>query len=607
MAKTAQDPDISSVEELDGEPSADRRVYQRRELWLGVAVLLLVAVLGFGYWRQDETQRADYRAGEQAAAAHHWDEARARFLAAGGYPNAKARADQAAGQIAERDKQYKQALTALARYDGIAALQALDALEQIEEGYGGADLLRSEAHTQLYTSALEGVVARRSAAHPPGLYYRSAADWVWLQGSDLTSTIHNYGNGDYIVYDVPGAGGSGGSAPARQLMVAHFSAGAGSFTPVALNAQARVFWGAQGGWSYADGCSGSAPAQLRGYYCAAGMVYSAAGSVSTTPVRLPGADWIVVDLAPDGSAMLVAHPSATGGATPHISLYRSAPDGSNARLLYEEAGWLERAAFSQDSRAVVATVAVGGAQQATIHQILALDAAGQSGTDILNTVAAPTGDSPLSVDFVLLTGTGAGRVAIVLAGSGQTTLQIADLAGTPRAARTIWVKPQFQGPMLVTRLEDGGVLVCGQVQRVSTLLDNVDQRSGECVQTDSAAHETTFDLPLMARYGIGYAWPRQGSIIYPIAPPGTGATGVSIMRIAPAPAGTPPPPPTVILELPLGTGQALNLVAGAGLLAYARQGQLHVRSYDGTVDLSLEEGVDLLFDLRGAANSRVLF
>jgi hypothetical protein len=196
---------------------------------------------------------------------------------------------------------------------------------------------------------------------------------------------------------------------------------------------------------------------------------------------------------------------------------------------------------------------------------------------------------------------------VVLDGGEQTILEIVSLSSAAPDIQTRWIKSQFQGPLLITRLEDGGVLVCGQVRRVSTLLDGVDSRSGQCVQTDSAAHETTFDLPLMARYGIGDAWPRQGQLIYPIAPPGTGASGVSVLRIAPTQAGTATPPPTVILELPLGTGQPLNLVAGPGLLAYARQGQLHVRSYDGSVDLLLEDGIDILFDVRGAASGAMLF
>jgi hypothetical protein len=599
--QTEPDPDTSSIEELDGEPSGDRRRFQRREVLLGLGVLLGVAVLVVWYWRLDENQIAAYRAGEQAAAAHQWDEAHAWFLAAGQYPNAKTRAAEAATQIAERDKHYKAALTALANHDGIAALQAVDAVDEIEPGYGGAAMLHAEATTQIYRSALEGVVARRSAARPPGLYVRTAADWSWLQGSDLISTIHNTGNGTDIIYDVPGTG----DPTARRLMAAHFDGGSLTFAPVALDARSSVFWGAQGGWSYTYGCSGSVPPQFRSYYCSDGLVYNAAGSAITTPVTLPDPRWVVVDLAPTGNQMLLAVRDAipTG---PRTSLYLAGPDGGSVRLLYEAAGEIERAVFSLDSRYVVAVLKALSKNQPTSYQLLILDTTGQAAPHIVDAGTA-TPDLPFSLDFVLLTGAGAGQVALVLDGGEQTILEIVSLSSAARDIQTRWIKSQFQGPLLITRLADGGVLVCGQVRRVSTLLDGVDSRSGECVQTDSAAHETTFDLPLMARYGIGYAWPRQGGLIYPIAPPGTGASGISVLRIAPAQAGAATPPPFVILELPLGTGQPLNLVAGPGLLAYARLGQLHVLTYDGTVDLLLEDGIDTLFDVRGKANNIMFF
>ena len=96
-------------------------------------------------------------------------------------------------------------LTALAKYDGVAALQALDALDKIETGYGGARLLRSKPTANLPQRA--GGRRRTTAqANPPGLYYRTATDWAWLQSSDTASTLHNYSSGDYIIYDVPAAG-----------------------------------------------------------------------------------------------------------------------------------------------------------------------------------------------------------------------------------------------------------------------------------------------------------------------------------------------------------------------------------------------------------------
>jgi hypothetical protein len=599
------DPDeVTSVfEDLDEpSPPVDQRKLQRREVLLGLCLLVLVAALGLGYWQQEESQQAAYRAGEAAALAHHWDEARTHFLAAGDYPNAKARVAQAVTQIAERDKQYQAVLTALAKYDGVSALQALDALDKIETGYGGADLLRSEANLQIYRSALQGVVARRSTANPPGLYYRTATDWAWLQGSDPVSSIHNLGNTDYMVYDVPVADGVG-----RRLMVASLNDGSLTFTPVALDPATNVFWGAHGGWTYTYGCSGTVPPTLRSYYCAEGMVYTAAGSTVTETITLPDPQWVVLDLARDGSKLLVADLSQANAATPQLRLYVTAPDGSDPHLLYQGANWVERAAFSPDGRSVLVALGSTDPDQGTLYTALLLDAVGQAPPYLLSSVRPLSAATPADIDFVLLAGAGTGRVALAQSIGQLMQLTIVDL-DTARQGRPLnWISHSFLGSLLVTRMDDGGVLACGQLAKVSITLDRLSADSAACVQLDPAGRETAFDLPPVARYSIGYAWPRQGTVIFPVTLPGSGATSLSVLRVTAARPGAVAPLPTVILQLSLGMGEALNLVPGSSLLAYARQGQLHVRSYDGSFDLLLEQDVDALYDLRGTAAIAGLF
>ena len=621
MGDIRQNPDPSSVEEVEWAKTAARRRRPWGEWLLGLGLLLIVAALAGSNWWQGETEHTAYLAGDRAATAQQWDEARTQFLAAGGYPNAQARAATAAVKIAERDKQYALALAALARHDGIAALQALDAVDQVEAGYGDTTLLRSEANDQIYRSALAGMVAQRRQANPPGLYYRTADDWVWLTGSDAASSPHNYGNPDDIVYDVPAAGaplpatatipasgGSAGSAPApRRLMAAHLAGGSLSFTPVALDGQASVYWGLQGGWSYKYGCRESIPPQLSSYYCADGMVYSAAGTQVTTTVQLPGPNWIIADLAHDGSKMLVADKSAEDTAAPLMSLYITAPDGSRPRLLYQDTSWIGRAAFTQDGRYVLATLGSDARAGETSYKAVLLDASGVAAPQILTTAHYSTAEAPGGLDFVLLAGAGAGKVAIAQYSAQQTMLQIVDLGSTHKEAQPLWASRVFRPPMMVTRQADGGLLLCGRVENVSVTLDPLNTNTGQCVLLAATGEATTFDLPVITHYGIGYAWPRQGAVFYPIAVPQGGAAGLSVLRIHPTRTAAGPPAPTVILQLPLGAGETLNLVAGADLLAYARQGQLHVRTYDGSTDLLLEEGVDTLYDVRGEANTTILF
>ncbi len=621
MGETGQDSDSYGIEDLEYARAAPGKTARWGELLLGLCLLLIVAGVAGSNWWQGETQHVAYRAGDRAATAQQWDEARTQFLAAGAYSNAPNRAAQAAAKIAERDKQYALALTALAKHDGIGALRAVDAVDEIEPGYGATAQLRSEAQGQIYRSAVEGMVAQRPQASPPGLYYRTADDWVWLTGSDAASSLHNYGNGEYIVYDVPVAAGgeppapaaslttssTPGPAPRRRLMAAHFGTGSPVFTPLALNPAARVFWGAAGGWSYASDCRESIPPQSRSYYCVDGMVYNAAGSPITTTVKLPGPNWIVVDLAPDGSKMLVADTSAENSAEPHASLYVSASDGSHPQLLYQGASWIERAAFSPNGRYVVATLASAGGAQAMSYKAVLLDLSGELGPQTIDMANYAGTDTSAGMDFVLLAGAASGKVAIAQYGAGQTLIKILDLTSAPQVVQPLTSTRLLLAPMMVTRMEDGALLVCGRVQNVSITLDPLNTNIGQCVLLDSTGRETTFDLPVITRYGIGYAWPRQGALLYPIAVPQGGAAGLSVLRIAPTPPGAVSPAPAVILQLPLGAGEPLNLVAGQSLLAYARQGQLHVRTYDGSFDLPLEQGIDTLYDVRGEASITMLF
>jgi hypothetical protein len=305
--------------------------------------------------------------------------------------------------------------------------------------------------------------------------------------------------------------------------------------------------------------------------------------------------------------MLVADTSAENGAGPHVSLYVAAPDGSRPQLLYQGASWIERAAFSPDGRYVVATLASAGGAQETSYKAVLLDLSGNLGPQIIDMANYAGTETSAGMDFVLLAGAASGKVAIAQHGAGQTLVKILDLTGAPQLVQPLASTRLFLAPMMVTRMDDGGLLMCGRVENVSITLDPLNTNIGQCVLLDSAGRETTFDLPVITRYGIGYAWPRQGALLYPIAVPQGGAAGLSVLRIAPTPPATVSPAPAVILQLPLGAGQPLNLVAGPGLLAYARQGLLHVRTYDGSFDLPLEQGIDVLYDVRGEANITMFF
>ena len=73
---------------------------------------------------------------------------------------------------------------------------------------------------------------------------------------------------------------------------------------------------------------------------------------------------------------------------------------------------------------------------------------------------------------------------------------------------------------------------------------------------------------IFLRYAIGYAWPRQGALIFlsPITVPGSGATeALSVLPMPPptAPRRSPTYPPSTgsLPFFSLGLGKALNVVA----------------------------------------------
>src|SRR5689334_1843688 len=100
------------VEDLDPEPPARARHSQRRELVIGLLLVLGLAGLGGWQWWQQQSKLAAYQSGGRAAAAQDWDAAYAAYTAAGDYSDAPARAAAAGRTIAERSTQYRRAADA---------------------------------------------------------------------------------------------------------------------------------------------------------------------------------------------------------------------------------------------------------------------------------------------------------------------------------------------------------------------------------------------------------------------------------------------------------------------------------------------------------------
>lgn len=195
--------DISTMEDLDPEPPPKGRVYIREFVLGALLLLLVVGWAGWLAWQQDVKQQA-YQRAEREVTVQGWDSAYRFFVSASGYKDADARAEQIEKLIKERDEHYQAANRAARDERWVEALKELQQVRNIQPAYLDVVPMYATLETQVYSNALKGAVALRSAAEPPGLYYRTDNGWVWLEGSDRSSRVLGASYGT-VAYDVPGA------------------------------------------------------------------------------------------------------------------------------------------------------------------------------------------------------------------------------------------------------------------------------------------------------------------------------------------------------------------------------------------------------------------
>lgn len=620
---------ISTVEDLDPEPSGGR-LAPRRELILGMLLILGVLIWSGWQWRRQTSLETAYRAGRDSALRQEWDAARDHFLSASGFRDADARAQTAAERIAERNRLYAQALAAAQRRDWPATLQAANATRRVQPSYKEIERLNREATAQVYQAALSGTIALRLNGYLSGLFYRDPYAWLPLQGSDADSRVRGIGTSNRVTYDVPGPGPPPPDAPrfpsmtrdpgsphlaGRRLVAATLTGPQLSFTPLAFDPAFynSYIWGEKGAWALRYKPSASLLKQnpgLRGGFGDYDIAYQPFGSPITSPLALPGPGWVVMDFSRDGERLLLADVSAYTPANPTSSIYVAAADGTERRLIFTHRGGITGATFDPDGRRALALTYTPLRDDFSEDQrIMLLDLSGASPSRTL----IEKFDNPASVDVTPPVGAAfvasrprTGEVLLAEWHRGVSYFSFfAPLDFSPSPARVsvngnpagqMWALEQEGSPRLVLAWANGArglpfadnltvATVDGGSETILTRvnLDELESLNGAWVRGD----HLIFSSQPLAYYSPG----EHNLYTLPLA--ALGQPSVRATAIYSETVPSPRPSAREVAGWELESPVSANL--GTGMLAYIKGRDLHARTYDGSIDLVLEQDVRRFF------------
>jgi hypothetical protein len=607
MAAENKDTGLTWLEDAAPEPGRRRSREPRRELLIGL--LLLLGILGWTVGDAWRTQHllANYQVGVRAAAQHDWEGAHAAYLAAEDYRDAAQRAAEAATNISRRDAFYTAGAREAARADWLAALRDLREVETIQPGFRASARLRADAEQQVYTAALGDSIVQRPAADPPGLYLYRMGRWTWLKDSDVTSTVRGSGSGCYAVYDVPpsaaaqtggvdsSAAGDGG-APGRRLMVARQEGTTLRFQPLLLAPEDfnSFSCGDQGvvGVRYGETAvlaNDPRLALVANSFSDAVLHFQPYAGVVTATIHLPGPAWTVLDRSRADDVLVLGDYTGNNRDSPHTDLYLADLAGTR-RLIAARAAVVQRAVLSPDQRFVLAdelSGSLGGARYE--HRLVLLTVDGTRPPVILRRttedVAPATG---WFWAWFIRSGVYAGQALIGGPPLWDRTLGLLD-PNHPDPVRSVATLETNEQLALLDPLAAGLLLGWRTVSPTATM---------RFAYLDGTGQMRPLDLRLALSEGPWQATQVGDNLIYVGSPDDTmagQALHACICRLSLVGSGAPVPLYEYSLLQGDQDGPAVSWTLGPGALAVVNKGELRALSYDGQVDLMLERDVGLVY------------
>ena len=615
---------ISIVEDLDPEPPSKPGLSQRLELILGVA--LLACVLGFvAYqWWHQQAQVSDYASGQSAITSSDWDAALTYFTRAGDYRDSAQQATHAREQVTERNRLYDAVRQDSTNNEWLAALTDVRAAAVIQPNYRDLPALEDTARQNVYAQALSGTVALRPTANPPGLYLRNADTWVYLQDSDRQSRVEEPNHNGHLVYDARDASGS------RHLVSAQLVGDEFEYTPLSFDPAGVVqcLSTDDGVWVTTPGAGLSglaatvqtAPVIRISYssFTVAYQPYSGALPYTISPPSsfsdTTGND-IVVSFGPKDQYLIAYY---TGGSSTGVTnntivnLYLGRAGSATRQLIYvHTGGGLQSAQLSPDGRFAIVTTFTVLTRTYEQQSVVLIDLQNITSPYILRDVMlsnGPAGQPREWLDSIFVQyGAFAGDLLFTQFRTDHTDVLLIDPAKVNQSedARALITSVQVPGSTgkswLLVKQDSQGVVLAGQDNDfespiTSTLVPVIIPANGPATvltvptgQSDNITSFRSTNTNFVWTYGAYGPYSASNDL-----------TALSISNTATI-TGTGEIIPTVIFSQTVNPGESRRSLApsvtlGDNLLAYTVNRELHVLTYQGTLDLRLENGVTALYD-----------